>query len=123
MISLILNLPHTAIGLLVGLFSVPEDIKINKNPVALIFRVKSFWWTVGYIKSARAVAIGHVVLLSQKTEPLDLEHELIHVRQHNKYPLIFPLLYNLEVLRKGIGPRNKYEEEAYRVSGNVWREK
>jgi hypothetical protein len=44
----------------------------------------------------------------------DLEHELIHVRQAEKEPFIFPILYSLETKNRA----NKYEVEAYRDSGS-----
>lgn len=48
-------------------------------------QVKSLWWRDwGYVKGARAVTIGHVVLLGPRIEYKDLEHELIHVQQHQR---------------------------------------
>ena len=63
------------------------------------------------------MAIGNCVLLSSSTQPKDLEHELIHVLQHARAPIIYPVLYYTELLRKGYR-NNKYEEEAYRIAGN-----
>ncbi|MEK9157925.1 MAG: hypothetical protein AAB638_01940, partial [Patescibacteria group bacterium] len=88
MISFVLNLPHTLIGLILALISVPYSIKWNGKPQAFVISVKSFWWTVGYMKRARAMAIGHAVLLGPNLEDKDLEHELIHVEQHQRMPLI-----------------------------------
>ena len=68
------------------------------------------------------MAIGHVILLSPKIEDFDLEHELIHVQQYDQEPLIYPILYSIELIRKGYR-NNKYEIEAYRIAGNVYKEK
>lgn len=122
MVAFILNIPYTVIGLIVGLVSVPISIEFKKNPYALILRIKRFWWTIGYMKNARAMAIGHVVLLGPSHEYRDLEHELIHVEQHQRMPLIQPILYCIELIRKGYR-NNKYEDEAYRRAGNTYKEK
>jgi hypothetical protein len=45
------------------------------------------------MKNARASAIGHVVILGPNLEDKDLEHELIHVEQYERMPLIQPFLY------------------------------
>ena len=71
------------------------------------------------MRGARAAAIGYVILLSPKIENLDLEHELVHVDQHRRYPLIFPILYYIELLKSGYR-NNKFEDEAYRLSGNKY---
>ena len=71
---------------------------------------------MGYLKDARGMAIGNIVLLG-KAEIKDLEHELIHVRQYQRYPLIFPVLYYWELFTKGYR-KNKFEDEAYRKAGN-----
>ena len=122
MIGFILNIPYTLIGLIVGIFSIPSSVEFRKNPYAIVVKIKNFWWVFGYMKNARAMAIGHVVLLSPKIEDRDLEHELVHVQQHQRMPLIQPILYYIELFRKGYR-NNKYEDEAYRVAGNIYKEK
>lgn len=112
MIGFILNIPYTAIGLLLALISRPKDIKFLKS-LAFIVDVKSLWWTIGYMRGARAVTFGHVVILGPKTEPRDLNHELVHVKQYKDAPIIFPFLYYFELIRKGY-KNNKYEIEAYK---------
>ena len=107
-------------GLVVGLISVPTAIRLNKSPFAIIFKVKSLWWAVGYLKNARAVTIGHVVLLSPKIENGDMEHELVHVWQYGRAPLIHPVLYLVELIRKGYR-NNKYEVEAYKIAKNIYK--
>jgi hypothetical protein len=120
LISFILNLPYTFIGLFLALLSAPTAIRWNSNPKAIILNVKEFWWAKGYLKGARAAAIGNVVLLSPRTEQKDLEHELVHVEQHQRMPLIQPILYTIELLRNGYR-NNKYEMEAYAKSGNTYK--
>jgi hypothetical protein len=120
LIAFILNLPWTILGLFVGLISIPERVRIDKENWAIILWVKSWWWTVLWMKNARAATIAHVVLLGDRTENLDLEHELIHVEQYMRIPFVHPFLYYLELIRHGYG-NNKYEVEAYRRSGNEYK--
>ncbi len=120
MIGFILNIPWSVIGILVGIVSVPKSVKLHARPHAVIMTVKSLWWAVGYARGARATAIGHVVLLGPKIKEKDLEHELVHVEQHERAPLIQPLLYFIEVIKNGATPKNKYEAEAYQRAGNVY---
>lgn len=65
----------------------------------------------------RAATTGHVILLTDKTMKNDLEHEIIHVRQYQKYPVIFPVLYYYETFKKGYR-KNRFEDEAYTISGS-----
>ncbi|MCX6784296.1 MAG: hypothetical protein NT141_04535 [candidate division WWE3 bacterium] len=74
------------------------------------------------MKNARATTIGHVILLSPKIEVDDINHELIHVVQNQKAPLIQPFLYYFELLKNGY-KNNKYEVEAYKKSESVYHEK
>ncbi len=123
MISFILNLPYTLVGILMGILSVPNGFEIKRQvSYALILHVRSFWWAVGYMKGTRAATIGHTVLIGVQSQTGDLEHELVHVEQNHRRPLIQPILYYIELFRKGYR-NNKYEEEAYRVAGNVYRDK
>ncbi len=119
--SFILNLPYTLIGLLVASVSGVNSVKFRSNPLHFLANIKNWWWAVGYMRGARAVTIGNVVLLGNKTQKLDYEHEIVHVRQYENYPLIYPFLYYLELFRKGY-KQNKFEEEAYRLSGNKYAE-
>lgn len=123
MLNFILNLPYTFLGLLVALMCLP-DFKMNFNarPIAIIFRVASFWWAFSYMKGARAMAIGNVVILGPNLEKGDLEHELVHVEQFDRNPLIQPILYLIELGRKGYR-NNKYEVEAYTRAGNIYKER
>lgn len=107
---------------MLGVISVPHKLSFVQKPYAFIIIAKSLWWLFGYMKGGRALAIGHVVILGPKVEEKDLEHELIHVEQHARMPLIQPVLYYIELFRKGY-KNNKYEVEAYSRAGNVYRGK
>ena len=118
----IINLPFTLLAIIPVLLSVPYSIKISKNPIAFILKVKRFWWAFGYMKHARAMTFGHVILMSPAVLKNDLEHEIIHVKQFDRYPFVFPLLYARELLKNG--PRyNCFEDEAYKLSKSVYKGK
>jgi hypothetical protein len=121
MLGFILNFPYTVMGLFFALLSMPQKLAFRKNPYAFIFQIRRFWWAAGYIKNARAMAIGHVVMLGSAAQSGDLEHELVHVVQCERAPVIWPLLYFIELLRKGYAD-NKYEKEAYQKAGNLYNE-
>jgi aminoglycoside phosphotransferase (APT) family kinase protein len=121
MISFILNLPYTIIGLLIALLSIPIEIKFQSRPYAFVIKIKKFWWATGHHKNARAMTVGHVVLLGPNLENKDLEHELIHVEQYQRLPFIFPFLYYIELIQHGY-INNKYEDEAYKKAGNLYKE-
>jgi len=74
------------------------------------------------MKNARAMAIGSVVLLGSNALDKDLEHELVHVEQSQRMPFIFPILYYIELFRRGYR-NNKYEYEAYSKAGNAYKSK
>lgn len=122
MIGFVLNLPYTVIGLIMALVSMPIKISFKTKPCSIIFKVKQFWWKFGYLRNARAMTIGHVVLLGPNLEDKDFEHELIHVEQYQRLPLIQPFLYYYELIKKGYR-NNKYEDEAYKRAGNVYKGK
>ena len=116
-ISFILNLPYSFMGLVLGLTCFPKSIQLHKKPFAIVFCVQYFWWAIGYFKGERATAIGNIILLNKKVEEKDLEHELVHVQQYEREPLLHPIFYSIEWLRHGYRD-NKYEIEAYSKAGN-----
>lgn len=120
-IALILNLPWTIIGLICGIISIPQRVKFSSKPEAIIFYIKSFWWYAWLpnAKGVRGMAIGNIVLLGPKELKGDLEHELIHVSQSMREPLIHPFLYEYENMKRGYR-NNKYEKEAYEKAGNIY---
>jgi len=112
--AFILNLPYTLVGMLLAISTILKKITLNRQYLAIIFSTNSVWW---FTKNARALTIGHVVVLTKKQERNDLEHELIHVQQKIRQPFIQPLLYTIENLRHGY-QNNKYEIEAYSKSNS-----
>lgn len=118
-ILFILNLPFTLTGLIPLILSVPYDVRFIKNPYAIVVKIKKFWWVFGYLKKSRAMTIGHIILLGPRELKNDLEHEIIHVEQCDRYPVIYPFLYAYELIKKG--PRlNRFEDEAYRLSNSIY---
>ncbi len=121
-ISLLLNLPYSLLGLALAFISGVRRVRFSSNPSSIIFYISSFWWEFGYMKNARGMALGNVVLMGPKELPNDLEHELIHVRQHARAPFVYPFLYYTELLRNGY-KENKYEKEAYEKSNSIYIER
>lgn len=118
-IIFILNLPFTLTGVIPLILSIPYKIKIHKNPIALIFQVKSFWWVFGHMTGARGMTIGHIILVGPKVLKNDLAHEFIHVKQAEKYPVIYPFLYLYELIKNGYR-MNRFEDEAYTLSKSIY---
>lgn len=120
LVTIILNLPWTVIGLILATISLPEHVSV-KRPGAIVVTVKSFWWQ-NWLKGrggVRAMSIGSVVILGRNLLKNDLEHELIHIEQSIREPFIHPLLYTYQSLRYGYR-NNKYEVEAYKKAGNKY---
>lgn len=110
--SSILNIPWNLSGILFAVISVPTRAQIHR-PYALVFTVKSLWWAklLPSYREVRAVTIGQVVLLGGEVKQRDLQHELAHVAQAVRAPLVQPVLYTVETIRFGYRS-NKYEKEA-----------
>lgn len=119
LLAFVLNLPLTLTGIIPLILSVPYEVKLNRNPIAFIFKVKSFWWAFGYLKNARAMAIGNIILLGPKELKNDLAHEIIHVKQCQRYPIIQPFWYLYELMKNGYR-NNRFEEEAYSLSKSIY---
>ncbi len=122
MISFILNFPYTLFLFIAGLTCGPKYIRFNKTPFAIVVKVDNFWWKKFVHKHSRAMAAGNCVLLGPREEEHDLEHELIHVRQHTQLPFVYPIFYYIETLKHGYR-KNKFEDQAYRISGSNYRGK
>ncbi len=120
LIALLLNTPYTLLGLISALATFPYSAKFSNDPLCVIFKTNKCWWGIGPYKYMRAATTGHVILLTQKTLENDLEHELIHVRQYQHYPLVYPVLYYMESVKKGYR-MNKFEDEAFTLSGSYYR--
>lgn len=66
------------------------------------------------------MTIGHIILMGPRELKNDVEHEIIHVKQCERYPVIFPLLYLYELLTKGVR-QNRFEDEAYTLSKSIYK--
>jgi len=70
-----------------------------------------------------AIAIGHVVFSRNRDSLIRCRnHERVHVRQYERWGPLFPFLYLLSsavALVRGLDPYrdNRFEQEAFRVSG------
>ena len=117
----LLNLPWSVLALLASILSIPTKFKFNSSELAIIISIKSFWWYTWLPKQkgARAMAMGNVILLSPHILVGDLEHELVHIKQYRREPLIHLFLYWMQTLRHGYR-NNKYEIEAYDIAGNSY---
>jgi prepilin signal peptidase PulO-like enzyme (type II secretory pathway) len=98
LLPFILNLLWTILGLLLSILSLPSKVELKVKPLAIIFRVRSFWWYSWLTskKNIRAVTNGHVVQLGPLERPKDLEHELVHVEQAIREPFgiqVFNVLF------------------------------
>ena len=70
-------------------------------------------------KGIRGITNGHIISLNDEADELDLKHELIHVEQHMRYPLISGILFLFEQIRHWSNPMsNRFEKEAYQRSGS-----
>ena len=114
-IKYLLNLPWTIVAGCLALISVPINFSRQKD--ALIFSVKTIWWHPQ--KGVRAVTLGNIVILGSNVQKYDLNHELIHVEQHMREPLVHPLFSFVEVVRHG-HEHSKYEQEKYQKAGNLY---
>ncbi len=103
---------------MIGIISLPRKIRFERTAKVFMLDVKRLW--LGEIFLGRRIkgqAFGRVVLLSEAKDEFTFRHELVHVRQYDRMPLIFPLLYCLEIIRNGYS-RNRYEEEARQYTKN-----
>lgn len=119
-LAFLLNTPFTIIGLLLALIYIPYKVIWNRDLAALILYVRYDRFTpLPYMKGWRAMALGHAVIMGPREKPLDLEHELIHVEQHIRYPFIFIFLNYIELVLHGYR-NNRFENEAYTRAGNIY---
>ncbi len=118
MVPFLLNVPYTVMGIVYALLSLPQHVAWDVPHHTLVFKAKTNWWLYFYARHARGIAMGHVVILFPNCLPNDLAHELIHVEQHDRYPIIFPILYSYESLKNGYR-NNRFEAEAYERTGSI----
>jgi len=77
--------------------------------VAMLAVVLGVW---GFVEVAQEVVEGSARAVDDRL----LRHELAHVRQWRREPVLFPVLYALEHLRHGYR-NNRYEVEARSAEG------
>lgn len=116
-IKFILNIPWTILGLVVvGMLSVPKNIVIDKNNGVIILIVWRLWLNEIFLRRRiNGFTLGNIVLLTERFSDFIYNHELVHICQFRKIPLIFPFLYCIEFIKNGYH-KNKYEIEAYQVN-------
>lgn len=112
-VALILNFPWSLLGSFYGLILLPMSIKIDKTELVIIVKVKRLWLNEIFLgRKVRGFTLGNMVLLSGMAESNTYGHEIVHIEQFTKAPLLFPLFYLIESMKNGYWA-NKYEKEAY----------
>lgn len=113
----IANILWTILGVLAALMCKPLACRREKN--ALAFLVKRIWFTERLMHfQAAGFTLGHVILIVPEYDSPELVgHELVHVRQFDRYWGIFPLVY-LVANRNG-WHQNVFEKEAIAQQKNV----
>lgn len=117
----LLNLPWSLIGIFTALLALPKKVEISKNPPAIIFYIHDFWWYkwIPRFKKVRGITNGNIIQVNNEADKLDIKHELIHVEQNMRYPLISGFVFGFEQIIHGFGPeKNRFEQEAYKRSGS-----
>lgn len=118
-ITFILNFPWSLLGLLCGLLSLPQNIRVDRSRSVVIINVKRLWMNEIFLwRGVRGLTLGNTMLLSKLSNNNTYNHEIVHLRQFMKMPLIFPLFYCIELVKNGY-QGNKYEKEAYQAGGIV----
>jgi hypothetical protein len=123
-IKVVLNLPLSLAALVAAFLGGIKSVNAHNNPPALIINIYSFWFRTWRKKNkgVRGSSLGNVILLGNNLLPNDLDHELIHIEQTMRHPFIQPILYWVELRKRGYR-NNKYEIEAYTKAGNTYLEK
>ncbi len=113
--------PGTLLGLLAGMLGLATGGRARRVGPILEFHGGAVTWMLKhcFLVSAAAMTLGHVVL-GQTADDLDAcrEHELVHVRQYERWgPLFIPayLAASLWLWLRGRNPYldNPFEREAY----------
>ena len=120
-ITFILNLPWTIALLIAALFSLPRKFELHHSPFALVIHVHSFWYYqwIPFQIGVRAMTLGNVILMGPKLLKNDYEHEIVHIKQHQRMPIFHPVLNAIETFRYGY-KRNRYEREAYSTTNSTY---
>lgn len=64
----------------------------------------------------RAITFGHVVLSLDELDPGTLDHELVHVRQYERWGPLFVPAYLIESIRALSRGNHYYRDNAFEVS-------
>lgn len=118
--------PNSLVGLVIGLAGLCTGGRVRVRGRVLEFYGGAVTWLVRHLKDGEfvlAFTLGHTIL-GQTEASLDIarEHEMVHVRQFERWgPLMAPayLLCSLVLWLQGRRPYydNPFEREAYGESG------
>ena len=113
-IAFILNLPWSFLGLLIGAISLPRSLKLDYKKFVLVIKVRQLWLSGLIIgRKVKGLTMGNVMMLSDASISATYSHEMTHIKQFRKIPLLFPLFYCLEFVKNGYR-QDQYEKEAYK---------
>jgi hypothetical protein len=125
LLSYLWALPWTAVGLTAGVFGLLSGGGARRRGGTLEFHGGIVSWLLDHAPlcaGAAAMTWGHVIL-GQTADALDRsrEHELVHVRQYERWgPLFIPayLLCSAVIWVRGGDPYrdNPFERQAYRIA-------
>ncbi len=114
--------PWTLCGLVVGLIALASGGRVRRYRGTLGFAgggAGTFLRVFPFVRGASAMALGHVVLAQTEVDlDLSYEHELVHVRQYERWgPLFVPAYLAASVWQKLKGRHpywdNPFEREAF----------
>ncbi len=117
--------PWTLLGLSVGILALTTGGSVRRKRGTLGFAggaAHGFLRMAPFVRGASAMALGHVVL-GQSADDLDdaYEHELVHVRQYERWGPLFVPAYFAAAAWQALHGRhpywdNPFEREAYDVA-------
>lgn len=113
--------PYTLLGLVIGVLGLATRAKARVRGPVVQFHSGGVQWLIRRLlgRNIQAITLGHTVL-GQSESSLDIshEHELVHVRQYERWgPLMGPAYVLCSLLLWFRGGRayrdNPFEREAY----------
>lgn len=120
--------PYTLLGLLIGAAGLCAGARVRRRGRVVEFHGGGVQWFVRHLPlgdTTLAMTLGHTVL-GQTAAALDRvrEHELVHVRQFERWGLLFgPAYLGWSLFLWCVGQRpyldNPFEREAYERSGDL----
>ncbi len=117
-------LPWTLVGLAVGILALVTGGSVRRHGGTLGFSggaARGFLRFAPFVRGASAMALGHVVLARSKGDLDDsYDHELVHVRQYERWGPLFVPAYLVAAAWQVLHGRhpywdNPFEREAYEV--------